>query len=257
MPLDRLVGVQVAGRAVLVEERAARRVHPVAPVGPPAARAEALDSAAEVADRLGGLLERVPGPLAISGELTRIVHAGLVDEVEVEVEREGGHVTRDAPHEAVRLLAGGRVDEQLVHRTGVEVGRVEARSRRHVARVQDQARLREVRDVGAGDPEDVGGRSCGELGLELVLVRRALGVARLVGQVQPDVLGGDLVGDALVDVSLGLVVGSRPPPEVDGLGSRAGCLTGPRAGVSRWFTRRAGARAQGEGQPYGSHHPMT
>jgi hypothetical protein len=96
-PWIALVAVERAGGAVLVEEAAAGGVDPDARVGPPVVHPEAVDLVTEPADGLADLTEGVPVPLAGLGELAGVGRAGLGDQVEVEVEREGRDVARQAP----------------------------------------------------------------------------------------------------------------------------------------------------------------
>ena len=226
--------VEGALGAVLVEEAATGRVDEVAVVGPPAVHGEPAVLAAEIGDGLGHLTEGLPVPLARLGEGTRIVGTGLGDEVVVEVQREGRHVAGQAP-QVVAGRAGLGVEGQVVHRLRIELGRVELLGRGQLAQVEDQALVGEAGDVGAGDPEHVGGGAVGDLGDQLVLVGRALVVARLVAEADAvAVVGVDRVADVGVDLGLGVVVGTGPPAD---LHLAVGAAFGSRCPQGPWSLR--------------------
>ena len=176
---DGLGRVERALGAILVEETTAGCVDEVAVRTPPGVHREALVLAAQIGDLGGDVGERRPVPLTGCGECTRVVGAGLGDQVVVEVQRERRHVAGQAP-QLVAGCAGLGVERHVVHRLGVELVGVEAVCCCQRCQVVEQSGALEAGDVGAGDPEHIGRRAVGDLGDQLVLVVGGVGGAGLV-----------------------------------------------------------------------------
>ena len=173
---QRFSGIQRAGGAICVEKAAASAVQPHAIGAPPGARAVAVDVSAKPAYLLGNFQEGFPGPLAVLGQLAWVIRAGFSDQVQVQIQHEGGHIAGQAPQCAAgcTALAIVRVEGQVVHRARVEVIHAEAVGAcGQVINVQDQAAGGEVGHIRARDPEDVWGGAGGDLGLEHILVAGA------------------------------------------------------------------------------------
>ena len=117
--------VKTAGSPIGIEQAAAAGVDEPPPQTPPVAHAEAIDLLIGMGDGFGHAQEVIPIPLTLGGQVSRVVHVVLLEQVLIVVDDQG----RDIPWETPQVAPVF----QLLHGRIVVIGELESRSRRSPA----------------------------------------------------------------------------------------------------------------------------